>query len=152
MGIENERPTNEELKDLPDRHFKKSISMDDIDDYCILREMHHSTLGYVATLGWIGEELVSGNKVRQPAILIDRNREETEEYYISYEGYANYMDYQITQSHLVVPRNGVVLKMKEGVYYFFNSHDSISPNLNYSLDSNNASIIMNNISIYNKAK
>lgn len=143
MGMTPEKPSNE--NNLPDKHFKVRIEKNNIDDTFAIRELEHPELEYIATLGWVGE-----STIRQPAIWVDRPRE-GEEYYISYEGYANYMDYQITQAHLVVPRNGIVMKMKDNMRYFFNSDDSVTPNQKYSLDSNNTSIIMNNISIYNKA-
>ena len=142
--IEPEKPSEED-NNLPDDHFKKRINKEDIDNTSELVRMAHPTLGYIATLGWVGI-------VRQPAIWFDGTQETYDDYYISYEGYANYMDgTTVDQKHLAVPRNGEVLKMKDNTRYFFNSHDSVTPNKSYSLDKNNTSIVMNNVSIYNKA-
>lgn len=142
MGTMPEKPIIGGENTLPDKHFKVRIDKDNIDDTFAIRELEHPVLGYIATLGWVGE-----STIRQLAIWSDRARED--EWYMSYEGYANFP--RLLAIHTVIPCSGEVLKMKNNTRYFFNSYDPSIADPYYSLDSSNTSLIINNLSLFNRS-
>ena len=155
MGLEEEKPNNDEEPNA--NHHQFIINKNDIDVDQTLFDIIHPTHGQMATLGWIGIDSRNYEKIRQPVIWSYPINEVSSAPHLSYEGYANYMPKYFSSSfkhiateHIVMPNDGTVFRMESNRRYFFNSYDAIVADSKYSLDSNNVSIIMNNISIYNQ--
>jgi len=149
MGLEPSRPA-EETQDNPEKnHFIERINRADLHNTRSLINITHPTLGYMASLYWVGKAPASFRDVYQPAIYCPAgvfNR------YLAYDGKANFIKTGIGNDYefLRYPHNEVLFTMSPDTLHYFTTSDPLSPNYTYALKANNMSIIMDNISIYNE--
>jgi len=113
------------------------------DDYRLF-DFKTSSGDSLASLAWIGVKLSTGDKILQPAIVTNMAGVTT---YLSYDGRANYIGGSGSDL-ITMPSDGETYKISPPKPYYFNNDNPLVPNPNYSLNYNNKSIEMRNISIF----
>lgn len=151
-----ERPSQEMPRighkdpDAPNNRI--SIPRDEIDNTGLIDSIYHSEMGHIIDIVWVGR--YNNSNLRQLA-FVKRYREG--ELTIAYEGFSVYKEKAyldgtilLRKDSVLMPYDGSIITMIPDAFHYFNARNILEPNLNYSLDVNNTSIILNNISIYNK--
>jgi hypothetical protein len=138
------------VPDVPNNRI--IINKSQIDNVGLIDEIHHREMGHIADLVWVGR--LNNSNLRQLAII---PKSKDEELTLSYEGFCVYKEKSysngvvfLRKDEMTMPFDGSIITMAPDTFHYFNSRGVLDPNLNYSLDVNNTSIILNNISIYNK--
>ena len=148
MGMNPEKPTETGMGQYEPK--KIIINKHDLHNTRSLMDVVHPDVGYLASIYWVGKS-PSGvfQDVYQPAIYCP---EGINDRYLSYDGKASYIlagdknDYDF----LRYPFDASIYKMTPDGLHYFKIENPLAPNFQYALNSNNTSIIMNNISIYNE--
>jgi len=151
MGIENEKPSLEHTEEQNNKSYKFVLNRHEFHNTHSMIDIFHPTAKYLASLYWVGKDPENHiMNICQPAIFCPEGMKDR---YLSYNGKANFIlagdknDYDF----LRYPFNGSVYKMTSDTMHYFKTEDPITPNYQYALRTNNESIIMDNISIFNES-
>lgn len=107
-----------------------------------LFEFKTSTGDPLASLAWMGTSLSTGDIIFQPAIATNIPGLDI---LLSYDGYANYID---GSELITMPSDGKTYTISPPKPYYFNNGDPLVFDPTYSLNKNNNSIGMHNISLF----
>lgn len=154
--MSTERPSQEMPRigyEIPNtKNHRIVISKHDIDKVGLLHQIEHSEMGHIADLIWVGR--YNNSNLRQLA-LIPKHQEHVLS--LSYDGFCVYKEKSysdgvvfLRKDAILMPYDGSIFIMNPDSFHYFNQRSPLNPNLNYSLDVNNTSIVLNNISIYNE--
>lgn len=109
----------------------------------MLAPLYLSTGEYIASLCWVGDSQEGTGTINQPCIITH----EDDTKYLSYDGRINYAG---GSDSVIIPNVGATYPITQRKEYYFNRDNPLIPDKKYSLLSNNASIRLNNISIFNQ--
>lgn len=124
------------MAETSDGGQKITIPKDEVNNDRTLFDVHYSDGVCAASVIWVGGE------VKQPAIItINKDTK-----YLAFEGQANFVGGFQT---LIMPNDGDLYEIKQNTRYFFKNTFPETPEGAYSLQFNNKSIRMNNISVIN---
>ncbi len=147
MSSYQQRPT--EVNEYEAKKF--IINKHDLHNTRSLMDVIHPDpdVGYLASIYWVGKSPGLFQDVCQPAIFCPNGIDDR---YLSYDGKANFVlsgnknDYDF----LHYPFDGIVYKMTPDELHYFKKEDPLIPNYQYELKTNNNSITMHDVSIFDK--